>query len=102
MPSPFVSNTNIHTPRRTALVWSTIGLLIVVFYLMEHRNSQVSNLEAFTISGEEMAARAAEGDQARRLAIPILGLFGAALLVRRNGWRWRIHRPLAGLLTMYL
>ncbi len=62
---------------RTAILWTTIGVVAVCFYFIEHRNSLVSSLEAFTVSGEQMTEQAAEGDLGRRVVIPLLGLYGA-------------------------
>lgn len=80
---------------------TTVVVLTVAFYLMEHRNAEVSNLEAFTITGEEMVERASEGDFARRVAIPGLAVFGAVLLMRRSNSELRLESPLAWLLVGY-
>ena len=58
-------------PGRTAMVGLTIAVLTIAYYCIEHRNTQVSTLEAFTITGDEMAEKAAEGDVTRRVAIPV-------------------------------
>ena len=89
-------------PGRTAMVWLTIVVLSGAFYVIEHANTRVSTLEAFTITGDEMAEGAAKGDTGRRLAIPVLGLFGALLLLRRDGWRLELRSPLGWLLLGYL
>ena len=83
---------------RPAIVLLTIAVLTGAFYFIEHRNAEVSDLEAFTVTGDEMADKAAEGDIGRRVAFPAIGLFGALLLVRRDGWRLGLQSRLAWLL----
>src|SRR5262249_43071117 len=79
----------------------TIAVLTLSFFLIEHFNSQVSSLQAFTVTGDEMAERAAEGDLGRRVAIPIIGLYGVLLLLWRRGQRLRIQNPTGWLLLAY-
>jgi O-antigen ligase len=86
----------------TAIVWLTCAVLTLAFYEMEHNNKEVSRLEAFTVTGDEMAERAAEGDLARRLTIPALAFFGGLLLLRRDGWRLRLDSALGWLLLGYV
>lgn len=83
-------------------MWLTIALLTTMFYVIEHRNGEVTSRDAFALSGEDMAAKAADGDPARRLAIPVLGLFGAGLLIRRAGYHLELRSPLGWLLVGYL
>ena len=47
---------------RKTVIWSAIVVLSCAFYFIEHTNTQVSNLEAFSITANELAQRAAEGD----------------------------------------
>jgi O-antigen ligase len=96
------ADTSLSLPRRTVVSWMTIVVLTGVFFFSEHWNSQVSALHDFTITGDEMAERSAEGDMGRRLAFPILGLFGVLLLLRRDGWQVHLQSPLAYLLLGYL
>ena len=88
-------------PGRRVLVWATIAVLAGAFYCIEH-NAQVSTLKAFTVTGDEMAERAATGDAMRRLAVAAIALFGAALLIRRSGWPLEIHSLTAWLALAYL
>lgn len=67
------------------------------FYLIEHKNP-----EAFVGTPSELAAKMADGDTGRRLAIPALGLFGVLLLLRRDGSRLELRSHLAWLLLGYL
>jgi exopolysaccharide production protein ExoQ len=97
-----IHETTAWSPGRLAFVWLTIGVLAAAFYLIEHRNTRVSQLDAFHISGEEMALRAAQGDAARRAAIPTIGLFGAWLLMRRGGCQPKLGTRLGWLLIGYL
>ena len=94
-PLPLVSN-------RAATVWLTVAVLATAFFFIEHTNSQVSNLEAFTLTGDEASERAAEGDMGRRFAIPGIALFGAMLLMRRDGTRVGLRSRLGWLLLGYI
>lgn len=89
-------------PSRMAMVWLTIAVLTGVFYFIEHMNTQVSRLEAFSVTADELAAGAAEGNAGRRLAITAIGLFGALLLLRRDGRRLELRSRLGWLLLGYL
>ncbi len=89
-------------PGRTAIVWLMIAVLTTAFYFIEHTNARFSQLDELGITGDEMAVRASEGDAARRVAILAIGLFGAMLLVRRDGWRLELRSWLGWLLLGYL
>ncbi|HEX4147754.1 MAG TPA: O-antigen ligase family protein [Pirellulales bacterium] len=90
------------TTSRSILIALTIAVLSIVFFEIEHNNSEASLQETFTQSGDDMADRTAAGDPARRLAIPALGLFGILLLTRRDGWRIRLDSSLGWWLLAYL
>jgi exopolysaccharide production protein ExoQ len=90
-----------HPPSRTAMVWLTIVVLTAAFYCVEHRNTQVSTMETFASSTDEMVERMAEGDASRRVGILAIGLFGAILLVRRDGRRLELRSLLGWLLLGY-
>ena len=66
-------------------MWLTIAVLITAFYFIEHRNPPVLTHEEYSISENAFVERIAEGDFGRRVAIPALGVFGAILLLLRNG-----------------
>lgn len=86
---------------RRGVVGLSIVVLAVAFYFIEHRNAQVSSLQAFTVTGDDMADMSAEGDLGRRLAFPLLGLFGLALLLRHDGARLGLDSRLGWLLLVY-
>ena len=88
-------------PGRTLMVCSTIALLTAAFYCIEH-DSQVSTLEVFSVAGDELAEKSAEGDATRRLAISAIGLFGAMLLLRRDGRPLGLHSSAGWLIAGYL
>jgi O-antigen ligase len=91
------------TPRAgTAMTWMLVAALTAAFFVIEHRNSQVSLLDSFTRSPEEMAAGAAEGDPGRQLGVIAIGLLGVFLLSRREGRRWDLRGPLGWLMLGYL
>ncbi len=69
----------------TAIVWLTIAVLITAFYFIEHRNPPVLTHEEYSYSENAFVERIAEGDFGRRVAIPALGVFGAILLLLRDG-----------------
>jgi O-antigen ligase len=79
----------------------TIAVLTAAFYFIEHSNPPVANLEAYNVSGEEMVQRNSEGDLGRRVAIPAVALFGAIMLLRRDGLRVQMRSRLAWLLFCY-
>ncbi len=89
-------------PSRATTLWLTAAVLCLAFYFIEHGNTAISTLEAFRGTEDELVARTTEGDLGRRLAIPILAVFGALLLVRRDGWKIQIQSPLGWLLLGYL
>lgn len=95
-------NITVDTAFRMPIVVLCIAVLAPIFYLMEHHNANVSQLKAFHINGDEMAELAAKGDGARRLAIPVLGLFGAWLLTRPWGSAPRCASWLGWMLIAYL
>ena len=85
------------------MVWLAIVVLTTAFYLLEHwGNTQVSRLETFAGTADEMAAGATEGDGRRRLVISAIGLFGTLLLLRREGRRLELRSRLGWLLLGYL
>ena len=85
-----------------ASLGTAIVALTLAFYFIEHQNAKVSSLDAFTVTGDEMVERVSEGDPARHLAIPGLGLFRAILLLRRGGGCARLDSGLAWLLIGYV
>lgn len=84
------------------MVWLTIAVLTAAFYLIEHaKNTQISRLESFSVTRDEMVASVAEGDTGRRLAIFTIGLFGTLLHLRRDGRRPELRSRLGWLLLSY-
>jgi exopolysaccharide production protein ExoQ len=90
------------TPARTAIVWLSIVVLLVAFYQIEHSNRQVSLLEAFAFSGDDLINRAVDGDMGRRMGIPAIAILGVFLLLRRDGWQLRLNSYMSWLMIGYL
>jgi O-antigen ligase len=86
----------------TVMVWLTMLVLLIAFYSIEHSNTRVSLLDAFSVSGDELYARAAEGDMGRRMAIPALAAFGVFLLLRRDGNQLRFKSHLSLFMLAYV
>ena len=86
---------------RTTMVWVIGAFLLAAFFVFEHRNWDLSRLEGFGHTGEEMAADAAKGDPGRRLAVVAIALAGAFSCLRREGRRWELGSWLGWLLLGY-
>jgi len=92
-----------NAPSGRFAVWFTIAVLTAAFYCIEHRTFEPMGLEENRISGDEMSARALEGDLGRRLAIPAVGLLGGLLLMcARQGRIAERSTVLAWMLLAYL
>ena len=83
------------------MLWLVIALLTTAFYFIEH-GTQISRLDGFAVTADEMVAGVVAGDTGRRLAFPALGLCGALLLARRGGRRLELRSRLGWLLLAYV
>ncbi|HZZ30149.1 MAG TPA: O-antigen ligase family protein [Pirellulales bacterium] len=103
MPTLQLATDSLPTTRlRTVLVWLTIFVLTVAYYLIEHTNTQISSLNAFQVTGEQLSERFAEGDAGRRFAIPMIAAYGVFLMLLPGGYRLKLDSRLGWLLLGYL
>ena len=51
-------------------------MLTAGYFFAEHQMEQMSSLEVFQLSPDEMAARGSDGDTGRRVAFPAMALLG--------------------------
>jgi exopolysaccharide production protein ExoQ len=81
-----------------AVVAAIIGL---TFFLTEH-SLDISLVEAYTQTAEEMELAAAGGNAIRRIMFVAIAALGLGLLLQSRGNAWRVYWPLAAAMAAYL
>jgi exopolysaccharide production protein ExoQ len=91
-----------NTPR--ASTWSIVGVALIVtaaFFFAEH-SLDISLVDAYTQTAEEMELAAGGGNTARRLTFLVLAAVGGVLLIGPRGSQLSVHWPLAAAIGAYL
>jgi O-antigen ligase len=84
--------------------WAIAGIALLVgltFFVTEH-SLDISLVDAYTQTADEMEIAASGGNAIRRLAFLALAGAGLWLCVQRRGQAWRVNRPLATAVVAYL
>ena len=81
-----------------AVVAALIGL---TFFLTEH-SLDISTVDAYTQTADEMEVAAEGGNASRRIMFLAAAVMGAWLVLQTRGQAWRINWPLAAAMIAYL